>query len=114
MKYQRCPKCGKKLVDEVGICLGCSGVRKSANIGAFLYLFGVFIAFSYWIFRTWIYRGPFFDLTAKTEVIFMIWIFPGIGLVIMIISHILLGASSSKYNNLQKDVVKKSNNEIME
>jgi len=68
---------------------------------------GMFLSMFYWIFRTWIYRGPFLDLSAKTEFILMIWIFPVIGIMFLIYGGVLTVSSNTKYDNLKKEQLKR-------
>lgn len=107
MSYKLCQNCKKKLVDEVGVCLSCTGIRRLANKAALMQILGVFFGVSYWIFRTWIYGGPFLNLSAKTEVILSIWVFPAIGIMFLIYGGILAISSNTKYDNLKKEELKR-------
>lgn len=101
MKLTKCKECNKKAVDDLGVCLVCTGLRKEANRAGLIQLLGIFFAIFYWIFRTWIYRGPLFDFSAKTDVILMLGVFPAIGIAFLIYGSVLTISSNKKYEELR-------------
>ena len=102
MKLTKCEKCDKRAVDDVGICLVCTGVRKTANKAALMQMLGIFFTVFYWVFRTWIYRGPLFHFSPKTEVILMLGVFPAIGIAFFIYGAMLTVSINKKYEELRE------------
>ena len=49
MSYKICQNCRKKAVDESGVCLSCTGVRRLANKAALMQVLGMFLSMFYWL-----------------------------------------------------------------
>lgn len=77
-----------------------SSFQKRANRIAMLQIFGIFTGISYWLFSIFFLTEPLFS--AKTDAILMLWVFPVIGAIIVIISGVLTVKENEKYDKVKK------------